>query len=179
MPSLRHLDFPRLFFLFFFHMAIWISVRLTSLVIAKELFWLTFFLAASALITYKSTIPSRQSSQRHTSSPNTSDPNDPILLVESSESVRRRRTPPGPVTDWAAASIFRANSCSMRLRGLDEEGNKAMSMARISWLRVFLWENLYLMEIFLSLPCWGVSCIFCFFQHSRLLLKSFVFFFVH
>uniref|UniRef100_A0A182MGY4 Uncharacterized protein n=1 Tax=Anopheles culicifacies TaxID=139723 RepID=A0A182MGY4_9DIPT len=67
-------------------------------------------------------MPSKQSSHRHTSSPKISDPSEPMLLLESIESVRIRREPPGPVC-CDAASIFFASSASMRDRGrllLDE-----------------------------------------------------------
>lgn len=122
-------------------------------------------------------MPSRQSSQRHTSSPNASEPR---LLVESSESVRRSRLTiaagllppiamaaavsgvascvdsvlalplallvppaagdalpepepePGTPLAAAAASILRANSCSISVRGRDEEGNKAIALSGVS-----------------------------------------------
>lgn len=117
-------------------------------------------------------MPSRQSSQRHTSSPNASEPR---LLVESSESVRRSRLtmaaglPPiamaaavngvascvesvllplltlaataagvaaepvalvaaEPPLAAAAASILRASSCSISVRGRDEDGNNAIAL---------------------------------------------------
>lgn len=74
----------------------------------------TFFLIriVSAVLTMqRSTMPSRQSSQRHTSSPSMIEPSDPMLLIESNESVRKRFLASGLHCD--AASIFFANRTSI------------------------------------------------------------------
>lgn len=84
----------------------------------------TFFLNrafSAGPANHKSTIPSKQSSQRHTSSPNTMELNDPRLDTESNESLRNNLLgsldePPA----WAAAaSIFFANSTSISVLGRD------------------------------------------------------------
>lgn len=102
---------------------------------------LTFFFAYAVScgpIVYRSTIPSKQSSHRQTSSPNT---DEPMLLLDSIESVRMSRDPPGPGPGptpppllpllllrlmaccccCEAASIFFASNASINERGRDDD----------------------------------------------------------
>lgn len=82
----------------------------------------TFFFVSAVSISpslYKSAIPSRQSSHRHTSSPIARDDKEPRLEVESRESVRisgRSGRAPPP----AANSIFLANNDSIKVRCLPD-----------------------------------------------------------